>query len=228
MLYHGIILDVDGTLVDSNESHARAWVEAFERAGHLVPYQRIRSLIGMGGDKLIPAASGLSAETPEGKAIAEERGAIFRARYLPVTRPFPGARELVQSLKDRGFRLAVASSARAEELELLLGIAGVQDLVEWKTSGDDAESSKPDPDIVAVALGRLRCRSEEAAMIGDTPYDVHAARRAGVACIAVRCGGWSDEALSGAVALYDGPWSLLAQLDSSPLASARGERVARP
>lgn len=221
MPFHGVIFDVDGTLVDSNEAHARAWVEAFGHSGHAVAYARIRSLIGMGGDKLIPAASGLSAESPEGKAIADRRAAIFRASHLPSIRTFPGSHDLVQALKDRGFRLAVASSAQSDELEPLLAIAGAQDLIEWKTSGDDVESSKPDPDIVAVALGRLRCRSEEAAMVGDTPYDVHAAKRAGVACVAFRCGGWNDEALAGAVAVYDGPWSLLEQLDTSPLASLR-------
>lgn len=218
--YQGVIFDVDGTLVDSNHAHAQAWGEAFERSGHPVAYERIRALIGMGGDKLIPAASGLSAEGPEGRAIAKDCSGIFRARYLPSLRPFPCARELLQALKDRGLRLAVASSAEREELEPLLRIAGVQDLVEWKASGNDAERSKPDPDIVAVALSRLRCRSEEAVMIGDTPYDIHAAQRAGVACIAFRCGGWNDEALSGAIALYDGPWSALTLLETSVLGSA--------
>jgi len=218
--YHGVIFDVDGTLVDSNDAHAHAWAEAFEREGRAVPYERIRSLVGVGGDKLIPVACGLSAESPEGKAIAERRGAIFRSRHLPELRPFPGARELVEALKASGFRLAVASSARQDELEPLLRIAGVQDLIEWKTSGDDAANSKPDPDLVAVALQRLHCRPEEAVMIGDTPYDVQAARQAGVACIAVRCGGWTDETLVGALAVYDGPWSLLSQLSSSPLVRA--------
>jgi len=219
--YRGVIFDVDGTLVDSNEAHARAWAEAFERSGHAVPYERMRSLVGMGGDKLIPAASGLAADSPEGKAIADARRAIFAERYLPGIRPFPGARDLVQALVSRGFKIAVASSAEEDELEPLLRIAGVHDLIERKTSGDDAKRSKPDPDIVAVALGRLRCASDEAVMIGDTPYDVHAANRAGVACVAFRCGGWNDEALSGAVAIYDGPWSLLSQLGPSPLASSR-------
>ena len=96
----------------------------------------------------------------------------------------------------------------------------MHDLIEGTTSGDDAESSKPDPDIVAVALRRLRSAPEEALMVGDTPYDVEAARRAGVACIGFRSGGWDDERLAGAVALYDGPWTLLRDLDNSPLASA--------
>jgi HAD superfamily hydrolase (TIGR01509 family) len=218
MRWQGVIFDVDGTLVDSNDAHAQAWVEALEDAGRAVPFERIRPLIGMGGDKLLPAAASLSADSPEGKAIAERRGTIFRTRYLSGIEAFAGARELLHALKARGFRLAVASSAQPEELQPLLRIAGVTSLIEEQASGDDAESSKPDPDIVAVALRRLDCSPDEAVMIGDTPYDVEAARLAGVKCIGFRCGGWGDEDLAGAIAVYDGPLELLDALDTSPLA----------
>ena len=218
MGYRGILLDMDGTLVDSNHAHAQAWVEAFRELGRPVPYERIRPLIGMGGDKLLPAAAGLSADSPEGEAVAEKRGEIFRGRFLPRIEAFPGTRGLLQELRRRGFRLAVASSAKEEELEPLLRIAGAHDLIESATSADDAGSSKPDPDVIHAALGRLRAAPGEAVMVGDTPYDAEAAVRAGVAFVGFRCGGWEGAALDGAIAAYDGPWDLLRRLDESPLA----------
>jgi HAD superfamily hydrolase (TIGR01509 family) len=218
MGYRGVILDVDGTLVDSNHAHAQAWVEALKAADHPVPYEKIRPLIGMGGDKLLPTACGIAADSPEGRAIAERRGEIFRSRYLPRLQAFPGTRALLQALKARGFRLAVASSAQEAELEPLLHVAGAQDLIESSTSADDADRSKPDPDIVHAALERLGCPPAQAVMIGDTPYDVEAAGRAGVRCVGVRSGGWDDAGLQGAIAVYDGTWDLLSRLADSPLA----------
>jgi HAD superfamily hydrolase (TIGR01509 family) len=217
MRLRGVIFDVDGTLVDSNDAHAHAWVKALHEAGHGVPFSRVRPLIGMGGDKLLPAAAGIRADSEEGVSIASRRGAIFRGEFLPQLQAFPGARELLGTLKVYGFGLAVASSAEKRELIPLLRLAGGHDLVEHKASGDDVEESKPDPDIIGVALKRLRCPPEEAIMVGDTPYDIEAARRAGCACIAFRCGGWPDERLSGAVAIYDGPRDLLERLHTFPL-----------
>jgi HAD superfamily hydrolase (TIGR01509 family) len=216
----GVILDVDGTLVDSNDAHARAWTEAFAEAAYDVPFERVRRLIGMGGDQLLPEAAGLEADTPAGEALAERRGRIFRERYLPGLRALPGARDLVQRLRQMGFALAIASSARPEELGALLEKAGVDDLVGERTSSGDVEESKPEPDIVLAALRRLRLPAAAAVMIGDTPYDVEAARRAGVAVIGFRSGGWSDADLDGSLAVYDGPADLLARLDSSPLRAA--------
>jgi len=218
MSLRGVILDVDGTLVDSNDAHARAWVEALAEAGREVPFERVRRLIGMGGDKLLPAAAGVDAESPDGKAIAKRRGEVFRARSLPHIQALDGSRDLLLRLKESGLQLAVASSAAEEELTPLLRIAGADDLIDRKTSGDDVERSKPDPDIVAAALQRLGRSPGEAVMIGDTPYDIEAARQAGVSCIAFRSGGWSDADLAGAIAIYDGPRALLGELDTSPLA----------
>jgi HAD superfamily hydrolase (TIGR01509 family) len=216
----GAILDVDGTLVDSNDAHAHAWVDALREHGHAVAFEHVRRLIGMGGDKLLPAAVGVSADSPEGIAIGDLRGRIFRERELPRLRAFPGSHELLRALRGRGLRLAVASSAQEDELTPLLRIAGAEGLLEGRTSGDDVERSKPDPDAVAAALARLRCAPGEAVMVGDTPYDVEAARRAGVDAIAFRSGGWDDRDLSGAVAVYDGPLDLLHRLDASPLGAA--------
>jgi phosphoglycolate phosphatase-like HAD superfamily hydrolase len=217
----GVILDVDGTLVDSNDAHARAWVEALKEAGFDVPFERVRPLIGMGGDKLLPEVTGLPDEDRRAKRVVERRGEIFKTRYLPALRAFPRTSELLLGMREAGLKLAVASSAQPEELKSLLRIAGAEDLVAGASSADDAASSKPDPDVVHAALDRLGLEPVQVVMIGDTPYDVEAAARAGVRAIAFRCGGWDDERLRGAIAIYDGPADLLARFDASPLVGCR-------
>ncbi|HUR34611.1 MAG TPA: HAD family hydrolase [Vicinamibacterales bacterium] len=215
--FTAVLFDVDGTLVDSNDAHARAWVEAFADSGIIVDFTRVRRCIGMGGDKLMPEVSGVNEESEKGTAIAKRRAEIFADRFLPALRPFPDAGRLVADLKDQGYTVVAASSAKRDELQPLLEIAGADALMDASTSSDDAESSKPDPDIIHAALKRAGATAAEAVMIGDTPYDVEAARRAGLAVIAFRCGGWRDEDLTGAVAIYDGPWDLLRRLAESPL-----------
>jgi HAD superfamily hydrolase (TIGR01509 family) len=212
-----VLLDVDGTLVDSNDAHAQSWVRAFAEHGIEVSYQEVRRAIGMGGDQLMPRVSHLTEESEEGRRVAQRRGEIFKRDYLPTVRALPDAGELVTALKARGFTTVAASSAKPDELEQLLRIAGASALMDDVTSSDDAESSKPEPDIIEAALQRAGVSAREAMMIGDTPYDIEAARRAGVRAIAFRSGGWSDDKLQGAVAIYDGPGDLLRQLDQSPL-----------
>jgi HAD superfamily hydrolase (TIGR01509 family) len=220
-----VILDVDGTLVDSNDAHARAWVEAFARNGITVAFERVRRAIGMGGDKLMPAVAGIAEDSPEGKQISKDRGEIFKSRYLPALRPFPRMRELAQRFGSDGFTLAVASSAQEDELAPLLKTAGVDDLVRTTTSSDDAEHSKPDPDIVQAALTRTGCPPSSAIMLGDTPYDVEAALRAGIRIVGVECGGWGRADLSGAEEVYSDPADLLARYETSIF--ARLARVGR-
>jgi len=217
MTYCGVILDTDGTLVDSNDAHAHAWVEAFSEHGYEVPFERVRPLIGMGSDMLMPEVVGLGKETPEGSAISERRGEVFKSRYLPHIEPFPEVRALLERMKGAGLELVVASSAEEDELAALLEIAGVTDLVSEQVSSSDAEASKPAPDTVRVALERLHCPPDKVLMIGDTPFDLEAAKKAGVGVIALRCGGWGDEDLTGAVAVYDDPADLLRHFGTSPL-----------
>jgi HAD superfamily hydrolase (TIGR01509 family) len=217
MRYRAVLFDVDGTLVDSNDAHAHAWVEAFGEHGLTIAFGPVRRCIGMGGDKLMPEVSGIDHDSPLGKAIAQRRGEIFKERFLPTLKPFRDAQRLLSALKQRGYTMVAASSAKKDELDPLLEIAGATGLMDAATSGDDADSSKPAPDILHAALERAKASPADALMIGDTPYDIEAARRANVEAIAFRCGGWDDPDLSGASAIYDGPWDLLSHLDDSPL-----------
>ena len=212
-----VLFDVDGTLVDSNDAHADAWVTAFREHGVSVDWIKVRRSIGMGGDKLMPAVSGIDEESPQGSAIAEARGKIFKRDFLPRIKPLRNAARLVAAMKERGYTAVAASSAQKDELTPLLKIAGAESLMDAATSSDDAEESKPEPDIIVAALKRAKASAGEAVLIGDTPYDVEAARRAGVKAIGFRSGGWSDGDLAGAIAIYDGPWDLLARIDDSPL-----------
>lgn len=218
MQLYGMILDVDGTLIASNAAHARAWVDALAEYGYAVAYEQVYRRIGMGGDKLLPSLIGVEEDTATGEAIGQRRRQIFMERYFPAVRPTPGARALLERLRAAGLRLVVATSAQADELEALVERAGVRDLVPEATTSSDAPSSKPSPDIVVAALEKLGCAPEAAVMLGDTPYDIEAAGRAGIATIALRSGGWDDAGLAGAVAIYDDPADLLAHLDESPLA----------
>ena len=216
-----VILDVDGTLVDSNDAHARAWMDAFTAFGVAVPFDQVRRSIGMGGDKLMPLVSGIEEESELGEKIAAHRAEVFKSRYLPRIQALDGTRELIERFLKDGLVLAVASSAKKDELTPLLERAGVEDLIEKLTSSDDADNSKPDPDIVVAALKRAKVPASEAIMLGDTPYDVVAAKRAGIEIVGVESGGWTSEALAGALAVYRDPADILARYGESPFATRR-------
>ena len=221
----GVVLDVDGTLLDSNDAHANSWVDAVVEFGVQTSYEIIRPLIGVGGDKLIPAVTGLDAESDRAKALSSRRGEIFRERYLHTIRTTRGAPELVERLADDGVKLVIATSAKEEELEALLRQGGLESLIPERTSSSDAARSKPDPDIVNVALARAKLDPKRSVMVGDTPYDIEAAGRAGLSCIALRCGGWwRDDAMRTARAIFDDPQELLSvyqHLTEQPSATAR-------
>jgi phosphoglycolate phosphatase-like HAD superfamily hydrolase len=211
-----VLLDIDGTLIASNDAHARAWVASLAEFGYTVTFEQVRPLIGMGGDKILPELVGLDPESREAKRMGERRGEIFRTSELPHLTATPGARDLLLRFRADDYELSVATSAKADDVKATLEQAGVADLIETATSSDDAERSKPDPDIVRAALRRSRRPASHAVMLGDTPYDIEAATRARVRIVALRCGGWwSDKALSGAAAIYDDPAALLARYDDS-------------
>jgi HAD superfamily hydrolase (TIGR01509 family) len=213
----GVLLDIDGTLVDSNNAHALAWEETLKEFGYRVQFGNVRRLIGMGGDKLLPELTGLQEDSPKGQRISTRRRELFKSRYLPAVRAFPGVRELLSRIRRDGLTIAIATSATKDEMSELLNVTGAEDIIQHETSSADAEDSKPDPDIIRAALRKSGLAPAEVVMVGDTPYDVDAATRAGVKTIALRCGGWGDTELAGAEAIYDSPADLLAHYDVSPL-----------
>ena len=216
----GVLLDVDGTLIDSNEAHARSWSEALAEFGRPASPEVVRPLIGMGGDKLLPRLLGVDADSDEGQRFSERRGRIFREQYVPSLRQTKGAAALIERLRREGFRLIIATSAQEEELEAMLRQVGLDDLVPQRTSADDAEESKPDPDIIQAALRKMKLEPQAAIMLGDTPYDIEAARRAGVETVALLTGGWDCDALKDAIAIYEDPEDILRHFTASPFASA--------
>jgi HAD superfamily hydrolase (TIGR01509 family) len=213
--FRGVLLDVDGTLVDSNDAHAHAWVEALAKFGHDVSFARARQLIGMGGDRLVEAATGLDRDSRANKRIGDARSDIFLEKWLHTVKPIRGARELVLRLRADGYQYALASAAKANELEPLLEIADIADLVPKRTTSSDVVHSKPHPDTIEAALAKLdSVERSRAVMVGDTPYDVLAARAANVPIIGVTSGGWSAEALNGAIAIATGPAELAVRFPS--------------
>ncbi|GAC1321519.1 MAG: HAD family hydrolase [Chloroflexota bacterium] len=218
-MIRGILLDVDGTLVLSNESHTEAWLEAFNAFGYTVDHDKVRGLLGMGADQLLPRiVPGLSKDENPGKEIADTRKKIFLEKYAPALKPAPGARRFVQRLKDEGLTVVIASSANTQELEVLLKVADVEDLIDLQTTSDEADSSKPEPDIVEAAMKKAHMSPADVVMIGDTPFDIESAGKAGVGVIALRCGGFSDDTFGGSLAVYDDPGDLVVHYEESPLA----------
>ncbi|HMF57526.1 MAG TPA: HAD family hydrolase [Pyrinomonadaceae bacterium] len=215
-----VIFDIDGTLVDSVDLHAQAWKEAFKHFGKDVPYQQVRHQIGKGGDQLMPVF--LTREELEefGEELEKYRGKIFKRDYMPRVRAWPKVRELFERIKQDGRRIALASSAKEEELEVYKKIANIEDLVEKETSADDADKSKPHPDIFKAAIAGLGdITPNEAIAIGDTPYDAEAAGKMRLRTIGVLCGGFQEEELSaaGCIAIFNDPADLLARYDESPI-----------
>ncbi|MCJ0977371.1 HAD family hydrolase [Rhodococcus sp. ARC_M12] len=218
-----VLLDIDGTLVDSNYVHVDAWSRAFREAGRPVPSWRIHRSIGMDGSKLLEALVGSS-----DSALAGEAKRLHGEYYAAASKGLevlPGARELLADLNSRGVTVVLATSAPESELSTLRDLLEVEDSVEVVTSGDDAEVAKPEPDIIAVALGRAGVQAVDALMVGDSVWDIESAGRAGVRAIGVRSGGISRGELldAGAVAVFEDPADLLANIEKSPIYS--GEKA---
>jgi phosphoglycolate phosphatase-like HAD superfamily hydrolase len=214
------IFDVDGTLLDSVDLHALAWHEAMVKFGHDVGFEQARGQIGKGGDKLIPHFLSEDAQRDHGKEMEEWRGNRFKSEYLPLVRPFSAVPDLLRRVKDAGVRIAVASSAKKDELDRYLDISGIGDLVDVTTSSNDVKETKPAPDIFVVTLSKLGVEGGDAVAIGDTPYDAEAAGKAGIRTIGVLCGGFTESSLrqAGCVRVYPGPAALLACFGDSLLA----------
>jgi HAD superfamily hydrolase (TIGR01549 family) len=210
------IFDIDGTLVDSNELHVESWDRAFQRFGKQFPGEQLRAHIGKGSDQYLPEFL-----TPEeikrfGKELDEYRSELFRKKYLPKVRPFPKVRELFQRIHDDSKRFVLASSGKKADTEYYVDLLEVADLIDGYVSGDDADSSKPAPDIFATSLEELDGISPaDAVTVGDTRFDIEAAKKAGLKTIAFLCGGALESVLreAGAIAIYRDPADFLAHYD---------------
>jgi len=214
-----LFFDVDGTLVDSNEQHVTAWHDAFAEHGFHVERDEIRGQIGKGADMLVPALLPDASDDVR-EALSARQGELFKGKHLDTVKPFPQAAALVRHVHDSGRRVVLASSADAKEVEQYIARLGIKDALDAMTTIDDAESSKPAGDIFAAALAKVApLNPDEVIVIGDTPYDVEAAKKCGIRTVAVRSGGFADDVLrgSGAIALYDDVADLLAHFDESPI-----------
>jgi phosphoglycolate phosphatase-like HAD superfamily hydrolase len=210
------ILDVDGTLVDTNYHHTLAWGRAFYEQEVTPPLWRIHRHIGMGGDKLVAAVAGDDFERRSGDDVRDAEKRIY-GELIGEVRPLEGARELIVELRERGHRVVLASSAKEDEVEHYIDLLDARELAhEWTTS-DDVEATKPDPDLVGAALEKAGALS--AVMIGDTTWDVEAAARAELKTLGLLTGGFSSAELrdAGAVAIFSSPRALCEGLDSTPL-----------
>ena len=219
-MLQAVILDVDGTLVDTNELHVAAWREVFLRFGRDVPAQAVRAQMGKGGDQLMPVFWFKEELARFGEEMQAQRVELFMQKYLPLAKPFPGVRALCERIKRAGLRVALASSAKKPELEHHLKQLGIAELIDASTSADDAEHSKPHPDILQAALARLPgVAAADSVLVGDSPYDAQAARRAGMRCIGVLTGGFSEGDLvkAGAIAVYQDVADLHRHYEESPL-----------
>ena len=216
-----VIFDIDGTLVDSVDLHASAWVDTFRHFGIEVSHDAVRSQIGKGGDQLMPVFLSREMVDERGEEIEKFRSDLFKREYLPKVRPFPGVRELFERIRAAGQTVVLASSCKEDELGHYEELAGIKDLVQAATTSSDAERSKPHPDIFEAALERIApVTAADAVVVGDSPYDAEAAAKAGLRSVGVLCGGFPEEDLraAGCVAVYRDPQDLLNHYHRSPLA----------
>ena len=215
-MLQAVIFDVDGTIIDSVDLHAEAWRVAFEKFGKNFPFHEIRRQIGKGSDQLLPVFLSAQELDQFGKELDEYRSEIFKRDYLPRVQAFAKVRELFQQIKNDGKQIILASSAKADELDTYKKIARIDDLIESETSSEDADKSKPHPDIFQAALAHLQdVAPENAVVIGDTPYDAQAASKANLKTVGVLSGGWTEEELrrAGCTAIYRDAEDLLLHYD---------------
>jgi HAD superfamily hydrolase (TIGR01509 family) len=213
----GILFDIDGTLVDTSYLHTVSWWHAFRQAGMDVSMARIHRAIGMGGDQLVHEVTDGAADD-QAQQLITSHDALYSAHW-PALRLLPGARELVLHCHQAGLVTVLASSANSAELDVLTTVLDLDDVIDAATGGADVDSSKPDPDIILVALDRAGLQPENAVFVGDAVWDVHASAKAGLRCVGLECGGTSAAELveAGAVRTYRDPADLLARFDGSPL-----------
>jgi phosphoglycolate phosphatase-like HAD superfamily hydrolase len=209
----GLIFDIDGTLVDSNDIHTRCWLEAFEHFGQSFPYDVMRNQIGKGGDLLVPDLLQAREMRTFGEKLKKYRTELFKKKYMAEVKPFPRIRQLFEELRRRDIRLALGSSANADEVEYYTRLLSVGDLLEGSTSKHDAKHSKPSPEIFEAALERVGTDAALTMTVGDTPYDILASHRVALPITAVLCGGFARELLEKAEFVFSDVQELVNHLD---------------
>lgn len=208
-----MLLDIDGTLVDSNDKHTDCWVEAFAHFGKHVEWRDVRMQIGKGGDLLVPDTLSAREMRAFGEDVKTYRGELWKRRFMETVQPFPHAPESIRALHDRGIKLAFASSSNPDEVEYYVELLGARELLEGSTSKEDAQFSKPSPEIFQAALERTGADPERTFAVGDTPYDILAAHRIPLPIVAVLCGGFPRELLTKAEFLFADIGAMTKELD---------------
>ncbi len=223
MAVQAVVFDIDGTLVDSVDLHAQAWRVAFKKFGKTIGFAEVRRQIGKGADQLLPVFFSPKELAKFGQELEEYRSELYKNEYLPRIKAFPKVRALFERIRQDGKRIALASSAKGDELNTYKKVTRIDDLIHAETSSDDAEKSKPHPDIFDAALAELGdIARNRVVVVGDTPYDAQAAAKANLRTIGLLCGGWSENDLRGAgcIAIYCDPAELLARYEQSPIGSS--------
>lgn len=218
-MFRGVIFDVDGTLVDSNELHVDAWDEVFRHFGKEFPRKQLHEQVGKGGDQYVPAFLSEAEMRAFGKEAEKMHGEVFKQKYIARVRPFPKVRELLERIRADSKRIALASSSSEEEIKHYIELANLRDVLDAFTTKSDVSHSKPSPDVFQRALTLLHMQASDAIVIGDTPFDVQAAKKIDLATIGFLSGGFSEDVLvaSGAVAIFQDAADLLENYARSPL-----------
>ncbi|MFL6529943.1 MAG: HAD family hydrolase [Chthoniobacterales bacterium] len=218
-MFRAVLFDVDGTLVDSNELHVDAWDEAFRHFGKQFTRAQLHEQVGKGGDNYIPSLLNAAEVQSFGDELNKFRGDIFKEKYMDRVQPFPKVRELFERIRNDGKRIVLASSGNEDEIQHYIKLLNVRDVADVYTTKTDVKHSKPNPDIFARALTLVDVSADDAVVVGDTPYDVQAAKKIDVRTIGVLCGGFPEDQLraSGAIAIFHDPADLLENYTRSPL-----------
>lgn len=223
-----VILGLEGALVDTREASTLSWLVALHDGGHDVSIDLLRHLSGVPSDELLRVVAGLTAGSPEGKEILRQQERIFRTWYLPRILPFVGARRLLQRMKSDGLRVVALSSGTYEAAPELVRASGVADLLDDVVAADGESRDAALNEIITSISATFGCKRDGIVLVGDSPYDVSAGERAGIDVIALRCGGWTDASLQGAMAVYEDHVHLLSQFQTSPLGSLGSVRASTP
>ena len=213
MRLQGILFDIDGTLVDSNDAHIECWIEAFAHFGKRIEWDVVRHQIRKGGDLLVPDLCNAREMRTFGEKVKQYRGDLYKKKYMKNVKPFPDITKQLGAIHDLGVKMVLASSSNPDEVEYYTGLLGVEDLIEGSTSKRDARFSKPSPEIFESALKRAGTDPEFTLVVGDTPYDILAAHRCALPVVAVLAGGFERELLTKAEFIFDDVEEFVRKID---------------